>query len=273
MIGDYRLLLPPGHQLPNYQRQFPTYDNFFQEPLRRLATTSMSLEVIDVGANVGDTALAIVSAIPDVRVICVEGSPTFLTYLAKNTHGMENVRVVRAFVTPDGGHWDFTGDSSTGHLESVETSTAAKAPLTRVTPSDLCAMSDCEVVVWKSDTDGLDLPILLSGWEDITGRCSVLWLEFDPILTHHDYVDAFLERLPQLNRDLLVFDNFGLRMLRVPASGARKALGDLTGWLIQQDASGYRRVNYLDIWVAPSTLMDVMFGESGWSGQSDLGVP
>ena len=57
-IGDYYILLPPEHKLPEYQAKGRLYDRFL--PTLCLALPQDGETIIDLGANVGDTAIAIV---------------------------------------------------------------------------------------------------------------------------------------------------------------------------------------------------------------------
>ena len=77
-IGSVELELPLSHELPFYRHDHPSYD-------RQLGAIAAALggPVVDVGANVGDTAAAIreESGVP---ILCVEGDPTFFDLLERN---------------------------------------------------------------------------------------------------------------------------------------------------------------------------------------------
>ena len=83
-IGGVEIVLPPEHNLPYYQHRDPTYDAYAIDLLARLAAGDRHVTVIDVGANVGDTAAAVLASDPETSVISVEGDPMFLGYLARN---------------------------------------------------------------------------------------------------------------------------------------------------------------------------------------------
>ena len=84
VIGDHTLVLPPEHDLPFYQRRDPTYDAYAIEVLAGIAGAAGRTLVVDLGANVGDTALAALAASPLIDVTAVEGDPRFVTYLRRN---------------------------------------------------------------------------------------------------------------------------------------------------------------------------------------------
>ena len=86
------LELPLSHELPFYQHDHPRYD-------RQLGAIAAELggPVVDIGANVGDTAAAI-RAESDVPILCVEGDPAFFALLERNARAIGGVELERAFV-------------------------------------------------------------------------------------------------------------------------------------------------------------------------------
>ena len=69
--STYQLLLPPSHWLPIRQSENKKYDRYFLSFLTELRLHSGRIHVLDIGANVGDTALAVISVVPDTRVTTV----------------------------------------------------------------------------------------------------------------------------------------------------------------------------------------------------------
>ena len=180
-IGDRTLVLPPEHLLPTFQEDFPLYDRYFLDFLGRLADEVGRLCVYDVGGNVGDTATAILSVAPDAKVVCVEGSNHFLEYLHRNVAGRDNVEVIEGFVTHRPGNWTLSSDGSTGRL--VEASDGAQDEVQHLTVADILGRGDRNALrIWKSDTDGFDIPIVLGALNDIAAACDIIWIEFDPLI-------------------------------------------------------------------------------------------
>jgi hypothetical protein len=71
LIEGLPLSLPPDHGLPKFQAEHVMYDRFLPE-LARCLEGGANTTIIDVGANVGDTALAMVSHCKP-RILCVDG--------------------------------------------------------------------------------------------------------------------------------------------------------------------------------------------------------
>ncbi len=221
--------------------------------------------IIDVGANCGDTTAAILSQSPDTRVIAIEGSTYFLKYLRKNFQTHQQVWIVDRFVTYKEGSWELVSDRSTGHLIEAEIKNFPSEQLKTVTPAEILDLVDKEdLCIWKSDTDGYDIPILLGSFNEITTACEVLWIEFDPIgnLSEPADVDRIIAKLTTLTREVVIFDNFGHRMSRFPCKEAASRLRDIVTWLNIQNSEGTRVVIYVDIWVLPSDMADLLCSKS-----------
>jgi hypothetical protein len=73
-----------SHDLPFNIKQYPTYSQNLGEVAAIIAKKYPEFSVIDVGANVGDSA-AIVQHQVKVPVLCIEGNPKFLPLLKQNS--------------------------------------------------------------------------------------------------------------------------------------------------------------------------------------------
>ncbi|MBS2936475.1 hypothetical protein KDN32_01815 [Nocardioides sp. J2M5] len=115
VIGGHPVLLPPGHDLPFYQRRDPTYDTYAGAVLRELAEPVERMFVVDVGANVGDTAVEVLAAAPNIEVVAVEGDAGFASYARHNLEQFgPRGRVLEGFVGPVGSRVHFRANDSTG---------------------------------------------------------------------------------------------------------------------------------------------------------------
>lgn len=251
MVGGVPIALPPGHDLPFYQRRDPTYDTYAIALLRRLASPHGRTLVIDVGANVGDTTVAALSAAPSVDVIAVEGSPDFVRWLRRNVTGFHRrVQVVEGFVGPVGRTVTFSQNGSTGGFQHAVRCDATEVT-EWVTPAELLAGgARYDHVVWKSDIDGFDIHVAVEHWELLDEKADTIWIEFDPAGTLGEPadVDRLIELIEASGRRLWVYDNLGRRMLDLaPGDAARDGLAGISRWLVEQ-RSGHLSVPYVDIW-------------------------
>ncbi len=254
------LVLPPEHLLPIHQAEQPLYDRYFLAFFTELGASSDGVFIVDVGANVGDTAVAISSVAPQAQILCVEGSEYFNRYLIKNITGHPHIQNLEAFVDVGAGEVSYQSDRSTGHL--VAGSAPSKEPaVAMVSVADLLQRApDLTTRVWKSDTDGFDISILAKNFTQITEACQVIWIEYDPIENLSDPADIahLLELISTLDRELMIFDNLGHRMLRIPCSDAPMMLLQLQHWLALLEGSGSRvdRIAYFDLWILDSRHAD-----------------
>jgi len=252
-VGGLPLVLPPDHDLPFYQRRDPTYDAYAEKLVAQLAADAERMLVLDLGANVGDTAVACLGAAPNVDVIAVEGLPAFATYLRRNTRAYgDRCRVVESFVGPVAGVTDrgfITTGASTGRFARGQES--GESVDSFVSPEELLATVDgYDQVTWKSDIDGLDIHVLVQHWDVIHDRCDTLWFEFDPPATLGDVgdVDRLIDLLAGSGRMVAVFDNLGRRMVDLePGTAVATGLRTLVQWLSEQ-RWGHITVPYVDLW-------------------------
>ncbi|HWD53445.1 MAG TPA: FkbM family methyltransferase [Acidimicrobiales bacterium] len=186
-VQGVRLSLPRSHLLPVYARVKPSYGQNLVQLAAGLAAPrpadGLPLRVLDIGANIGDSALQIAAA-SGAEVLCVEGDPYWVGYLHDNVDGNPAITVEEVLLVPedrelpgmspvrDHGTTRFVeGGPDTGGLPA---STATE--LRRRHPG----FDRLRLV--KSDTDGFDpvlVPAAARAWAD---SGPVLFFEFDPEL-------------------------------------------------------------------------------------------
>ena len=188
------LYLPWSHRLPDYAWSTPTYGQNLGDLAGELGKdpAATPLRVVDVGANIGDSALQILARTP-ARVLCVEGDPYWAAYLDRNVGGVADVTVVECFLTTPDMPWSGaspvrTTGTTTHFVEDVSSAVVSiSVPELRARYPEFDA-----VRLIKSDTDGLDVslvPELITTWRD----CSpVVFFEFDPGLSRDAGFDADL---------------------------------------------------------------------------------
>jgi FkbM family methyltransferase len=251
-IAGHSVVLPPQHDLPFYQRRDPTYDRYAGGILADLASTVDRMLVIDLGANVGDTAVECLGAAPNIDVIAVEGAAAFLPYLYRNVESFgQRCRVKAAFIGPVPGITE--RGFNTGHTTAnfARAGGSGEQVDNWISPNELVAeAAGYDLVVWKSDVDGLDIHLLVEHWALIEGGCDVLWFEYAPADTLGSPDDA--QRLAALigasGRAVDVYENLGRLMVRLKAGeAAQQGLDSVTAWLLEQ-RKGHVAVPYVDIW-------------------------
>jgi len=222
-VGDIDLVLPLSHELPFYRHDHPLYDRAVG-----VIAAEVGGPVVDVGANVGDTA-AEMRARTDVPILCVEGDDRFFALLARNAAQLEPVELEHAFVeTPTRGRIE----RGAGTARVVEGGGPIRAkPLRRILDEH---PRFARPALLKLDTDGFDVPILLANLDLLARTRPVLFFEYDPYLGATP--DVF-ERLREIGyRRLDVYENTGehVRSLELP--------GDIHGEYVGHRGARYAHV-------------------------------
>jgi FkbM family methyltransferase len=209
------LYLPWSHLLPDYAKACPTYGQNLVEMaglLRERLGDDAPLLVLDVGANIGDSAAQIVAR-TSARVLCVEGDPYWAGYLRRNVGNDPRVTIAEVFLAHPESSWSgATPVRNHGTTHFVED---AAAKITTLTVAELRQRyPDFDALrLVKTDTDGLDValaPAIAETWQDVG---PVIMLEFDPRLARNSGFtdpDRVWEQLAALGyTHAAVWDNGG----------------------------------------------------------------
>ena len=209
-IATIEISLPPGHKLPFNQLSYKLYDKKIIQ-ITKYIYDKMRGTCIDIGANIGDTAVAI-RASSNMPIICVEGDAEFYQYLDKNTVGLSDIKIVKSFI--GGEQKDIKGhyvkEAGTGKFiknDSDVTSTSF------ITISNLLSdlnINASDVSLIKSDTDGFDFDIILGSLNFVTAQKTSLFFEYE-VNSHESHVKS-LEVIDALSKNgykFIVYDNYG----------------------------------------------------------------
>jgi len=132
---------------------------------------------VDIGANVGDSALLLRQLGP-IPTLCVEGDRHFVRYLESNVHGLSGIEVAPVFIGRAGFVGKVVRRDGTGRLvadpsgEVIET--IGLDELGRRFPF----FASPRLV--KIDTDGMDPEIILANMPWLADRKPVIFFEYDP---------------------------------------------------------------------------------------------
>lgn len=205
-IGDYCVFLPGNHQLPTFQVSFKLYDRFLPVLARFLMSEG---SILDIGANVGDTAIALMQNC-DNEIICIEPSDEYFKYLELNvekTNSSGQIKMIKEFV----GTGELVGNLKSNGRGSAYLLLEESGEYVKTQTLDNLYKSTSPVSLIKVDTDGFDFDVLLSG--------QLLLEKFRPILFWENEIrDEFqlngYRRLYSFLKNmgyeyLYVFDNFG----------------------------------------------------------------
>ena len=205
-VGEYQITIPSSSNLPRNQKKHPLYDKF----LPVLATHLTQGTVIDVGANIGDTVVAMAQNCSN-SFICIEPSDLFFNYLQKNANRIkkkdgQQIKLIKEMVGSGNLSGSLIEDGSTAHIEATDNQTES-----RHVPLDALTNEYSDIVLIKSDVDGYDFDVICSAEKILLQSEPILFWEneiFDDF-QYEEYKNlyGFLEEKGYT--ELYIFDNFG----------------------------------------------------------------
>jgi FkbM family methyltransferase len=211
-IGAHSICLPAGHALPRYQEANRLYDRF---PLILGEVLPHGDLIIDVGANVGDTAAALCNATSR-RIVCVEASRRYFGLLEDNArtlrqHGHE-ITCVNALVGLPGISGEIRERDSSGELVLTNDGGRTQSLDDVISP---LLQDENRIALIKIDTDGMDGSILRSGEQTLRQHEPLLFWENEIKTPDNFYAyGAAFEMLENIGYNRFsIFDNFGNPML------------------------------------------------------------
>lgn len=182
-VQGVEMTLPWSHRLPDYARTSPDYGQNLVRLAREIAMADGEpVPVLDIGANVGDSALQILAA-TEARVLCVEADDFYLRFLRTNLGSHEGAEIEAALLLPQEADVDLVPVRSGGTTHFVPGSSDATAPT--VTVDDLRARHPNfdRLRLVKSDTDGYDVTLVPAVARAWAASRPVLFFEYDHVLT------------------------------------------------------------------------------------------
>lgn|GEM_PF-792473 len=247
-IGKHTIALPASHRLPVYQAEHRLYDRFL--PFLCATITNSSRWIIDIGANVGDTAYALAQACSN-KIACIEAEPSFFNLLRKNLDALpydkDRFQAHQCLIGTGRFNGVLVKSGSTARVQfSLDNS--VKPQFVTLNQFVLNAhLENAEIELIKVDTDGFDSDVLLSGL-GVIKRCRPLLFwenQIDNSDQHRSFL-ALYEELEKLGyRTLWIFDNFGAPVLSDAGFNALRNINDYLAILNRKFSA--RTFYYVDV--------------------------
>ena len=209
--------------------------------------------VIDIGANVGDSAAALCTH-QEIPVLCIEGHPLFASYLRHNLSRLPRCIEIAECLVGAPARMVSIENLRTGH--GTATLIPSLAGDGKIGELPVRPLGDIlrdhprfqRPRLIKIDTDGSDFEILHASIELIQQLRPVLFFEYDPTF-HRDGVRTGMQALSELRAagygHFLVYDNFGHFMDHISAH-AMTRFEDLNRYIMSHLLFG-RQICYLDV--------------------------
>jgi FkbM family methyltransferase len=191
-----------------------TSHKYYSRNLARLAKyiehKYPSYNIIDVGANIGDTAALVRSAGVKQHIHSFEGEPTYFKLLQSNLEQFDDVSAYEAFL----------GESNETQTIATEVSLGT-AKLSQQSNRQIVVQKLSDIVqkhqlknikLLKIDTDGFDFKIIRGSYDFINKDKPVLFFEYDATYLEEQGEDgmAIFKQLEELGyHKIMYYDNFG----------------------------------------------------------------
>jgi FkbM family methyltransferase len=179
-----------------------------------LKTHFSDLQVIDVGANQGDS-VALIKSGADVPVISIEGDESLTDQFAKNTAQFKNITLIKTFLSEDTEELDCEHAHVGHNLTLTPTQNSSKSRLTKFMNIDMLyansVLNDhCKLL--KIDTEGFDLKIIRGAGDFIRHIKPVILFELNRenlAVTEKDPFSIFHWLLDQSYDTVLFYESDG----------------------------------------------------------------
>ena len=240
LIGNYKISIPPKYALPEFQDNFKLYDRFLPILVKHFKGEEC---IIDVGANIGDTAIAMVQKCSN-QIICIEPSEIFYPYLEANVKLLnmdhrKKIQIINKFIG--------TGNIS-GVFQHSLAGTASIKISEQISSVKYFKLDDVieeheNVKLIKIDTDGFDFDVLQSAKNILYKSEPILFWE-NEIFEEFQLVEfqKLYKTLTNFGyKYIYVFDNYGNLIVEEVEF---KTLIDLNYYLYSMRNNGCTRTFY-----------------------------
>lgn len=159
-IGKYKITLKESHILDEFQLKFPLYDRFLP-----LLCEKLDGLIIDIGANIGDTAIAILDRNDNSFVVSVEPDKYFFNECVENIN-INNLEVrfygINNFISSSIGKYEVNKNEvgATGSISEISLSENAVNAISFKELMEKIPNLNKSFDLLKIDTDGYDWDIL-----------------------------------------------------------------------------------------------------------------
>lgn len=259
-VGEWHLHGPVNHMLDGYMRNFRYYDYFLPLLCKIVMDSGLHGAIVDIGANIGDTAALIRQRGVDSRIVAIEASPHFFALLSRNIHELAekfgDIRLVNAFIggKDDKLALDYTdGTAGTRVVADGEISEAAPA-------ISLDSLNIDNISLLKIDTDGYDGEIIEAHFDYLKAHRPLIWSEM--FVEREESIQTWwraLSGISEFYQGFMLFDNVGRLVLHgILNEHSTNVIVELVRytWIqreLAQCGAGGAGVPYFDIALFPET--------------------
>jgi FkbM family methyltransferase len=225
-IGNQEIMLNLSHQLPEILKKYPDYNFNLARIVMYAEQHFGKVEVIDIGANVGDT-VAFIRNCSNAPILCIDGEEHYVSLLKRNVAQYKDVSICQALVGTENKEEKIKLSTTQGTAQVAVSDKAVRVRTLENIVADYPAFSKSKIL--KTDTDGYDTLILRSSQHYLLNVKPILFFEFDPhfIRANGDDPFDFMEYLRSVGYQyFMCYTNVGDYLLSC-TSAERTVMDDL----------------------------------------------
>lgn len=230
-VGNFRIKSPGSHTLSKNLKNYKYYSRNLLRLIDIIGDFIPDLEVIDVGANIGDSAALINSArnTPN-KIYCFEGEKEYLNYFKENTLSMKNIVLFETYLGEEDLENGFDVIKNNGTLR-IDTNKKGDIKIDSIDNIDRKSNYVLNNVKFlKTDTDGYDFKILRGAKNLLQRSKPILFFEYDREFLNKVNDDGFstFKMLEDIGYNkAIIYDNYGRLLISIDLVLNKDILGQL----------------------------------------------
>lgn len=210
--NGHKLFCNFAHQLPFYQKEFPLYDRQLSKLCHYIHNElNRTINIIDVGANIGDTVLNI--DLKDAFYLCVEGNEEYSKLIRPNLKHHFNYSLEKCYLTDNPNEKKYKADISYGTNKLILSNNPQEGIIIQTLDQLIeKKYNNTYFDIIKIDTDGFDFKVIRGAKKIIHKWNPILYFEWDKAFCKEQGEDP-ISIFPMLNdlgyTECILFDNLG----------------------------------------------------------------
>ncbi len=215
-IEGFKLLAPKEHMIEFYLNKYKYYSRNLARIAKYMESKYSSYNIIDIGANIGDSIALLRGGNVSQQIFAVEGEPQYYKLLEQNLKQFSNIKAFECYLGEETKEEKLIMQTELGTSKlSKDTGQGIKVKKL----DDFVDENKLEnIKLLKIDTDGFDLKILRGAWDLLKTSSPVLFFEYDANYLDEngeDAIDIFNQLASIGYKKILYYDNFGRLLISV----------------------------------------------------------
>lgn len=228
-LWNYTIKIPFSHNLPVVIESHKNYNTNLPRIAKYIDSKYSNPFIIDIGANVGDTA-ALLRSYVKYPILCVEGDKKYYAMLVENTIQMENIFYLNNYLGENDEKINAMVQTERGTGTISEGSSSLEIKKLDSIVNEYAGFKNTKLL--KIDTDGFDFKIMKGATEILQNSKPVIFTEFDQNLMkqiNEDYNDMFGFFRKHDYEYIIFYDNFGDYLISLNLNEKEK-IEDITNY-------------------------------------------